>query len=72
MPALHASKKGRDVILAFEDDIGTAIHYANENSRDSQAILLSNSCSDNKKRKNKASMVASPSTAKKRLSQIRC
>ena len=33
-PALHASKKGRDVILAFEDDNGTAIHYANENSRD--------------------------------------
>ena len=39
-PALHASKKGRDVILAFEDDISSAIHYANENSRDSQAIYL--------------------------------
>ena len=39
-PALHANKKGRDVILAFENNIGTAIHYANENSRDSQAIYL--------------------------------
>ena len=46
-PALHDSKKGRDVILAFEDDIGTAIHYANENSRDSQATYLAK---DNKKR----------------------
>ena len=41
-PALHVSKKGQDVILAFGDDIGAAIHYANENSRDSHAIYLTN------------------------------
>ena len=52
-PALHASKKGRDVILAFEDDIGTAIHYANENSRDSQAIYLAKAAQIIRKEKTK-------------------
>eukprot|EP00794_Sanderia_malayensis_P002132 gene2132-2419_t len=39
-PSLCANQKGRDVYLAYKDDLGSALHFANEDTVGSQAMHL--------------------------------
>ena len=39
-PSLSSTQVGRDVYLAYSDDIGAALHFAKENSINSQAYVL--------------------------------
>lgn len=41
IPGLEAHKKGRDVLLAFSEDIGLALHHACEYDFDDEAMILS-------------------------------
>ena len=40
LPAMNAYKEGRDVFMAYEDDVGTVLRQGYQNDRDEQSVMM--------------------------------
>ena len=40
LPGMKAYKEGRDVFMAYEDDIGTVLRQGYQTDRDEQSVMM--------------------------------